>query len=569
MQIEIHVDHKNGQNISRHQFSNLPLKIGNSLECDIALKGWGIQAEHCQIHRQQNQLRLSTHAKAQCLVNEDPAQNSHILESGDRLKIGKFWLEIHYTVALSQSPQSSQQVPLPGTNNNQPTETNQQAVVYHPVNVRSSEQDRQHKERQHQWHVRVHKELLSTIDLRRIQIDDMDDQRLRAEVTELINQIVSQLVGIDKSVDINQLKRDVINEAIGLGPLEDLLEREDVTEIMVNAPDAIFYESEGKLHKSEISFSNAQAVMAAIERIVLPLGRRIDESSPMVDARLADGSRVNAIIPPLALKGPCLTIRKFSKERLTINDLVSFGALNSPMAEFLQIIVQSKQNLIISGGTGSGKTTLLNVLSSFIPDNERIITIEDAAELQLHQPNLVSLESKPANQEGKGLVPIRDLVKNSLRMRPDRIIIGECRGAEALDMLQAMNTGHDGSLSTAHANSPRDCLSRLEVMVLMAGMDLPLAAIREQSASAINFVVQQTRFPCGSRKITAISEIGGLEQGTILLTDIFKFQQQGYDLQGKIQGQFLATGIIPDFIDRQRQQGMPTDTRLFQVAEEA
>jgi len=558
MQIDIHIDHKNGHTISRHQFSKLPLRIGKDYQSDIALKGWGIQQEHCQLNLHQNQLQLSSHAKANCLINDMPAKKNHPIETGDRVKIGNYWLEVHYTSKETPKPTIGDNVATENINNQDISELPE----IHP------EQNIHLKQRQHQWHVRVHQELLRTIDLRRIQIDDMDDQRLRVEVTGLINQIVSQLSGIDEDIDLSQLKKDVINEAIGLGPLEALLERDDVTEIMVNAPDSIFYESSGQLKKSDISFSNAQAVMAAIERIVLPLGRRIDESSPMVDARLADGSRVNAIIPPLALKGPCLTIRKFSKERLTIQNLVDFGALSAPMAEFLQTIVQSKLNLIISGGTGSGKTTLLNVLSSFIPDSERIITIEDAAELQLRQPNLVSLESKPANQEGKGLVPIRDLVKNSLRMRPDRIIIGECRGAEALDMLQAMNTGHDGSLSTAHANSPRDCLSRLEVMVLMAGMDLPLTAIREQSASAINFVVQQTRFPCGSRKITAISEIGGLEQGTILLTDIFRFQQQGYSAQGKIQGQFLATGIIPDFIDKQRQQGIQTDTELFHISED-
>lgn len=284
----------------------------------------------------------------------------------------------------------------------------------------------------------------------------------------------------------------------------------------------------------------------------------------MVDARLKDGSRVNAIVPPLALKGPCITIRKFSQERLTGEDLVGFGSMNSRMLSFLQSIVSQRQNLVISGGTGSGKTTLLNVLSSYIPKSERIVTVEDAAELRLPQPNLVSLEARPPNQEGKGAVHIRDLVRNCLRMRPDRIVVGECRGGEALDMLQAMNTGHDGSLTTAHANSPRDCLSRLEVMVLMAGMDLPVQAIREQIASAVHFIVQQTRYPCGSRKITSICEVNGLENGMIQLSEIFRFNAHGFDEKGSVVGAFQATGIVPDFVEKMQMQGRPVNLDWFQ-----
>jgi pilus assembly protein CpaF len=283
----------------------------------------------------------------------------------------------------------------------------------------------------------------------------------------------------------------------------------------------------------------------------------------MVDARLKDGSRVNAIIPPLAIKGPSLTIRKFAKQRLTFKDIVNYGSISNAMVEFLKICVEQRKNIIVSGGTGSGKTTLLNVLSNFIPDSERIITVEDAAELRLYQPNLVSLEAKPANLEGRGAVTIRELVKNTLRMRPDRIVVGECRGGEALDMLQAMNTGHDGSLTTAHANSPRDALSRLEVMVLMAGMDLPVSAIREQVSSAVNIIVQQTRYACGSRKITKITEVTGIEKNTIQLQDIFEFRQRGFDDHGKVWGSFVATGFVPSFYESLNSIGVPVDLGIF------
>lgn len=539
--IELIVENKNGKSVTRNYFDQFPVSVGRNEKSHVILKGWSIQQDHCKFFTEKNRIFLLPLAKATCLVNNYPILEKTSLESGDRIKIGNYYLEIHLS--------TQKQIKI------EPTQCQQ----------KDSEPVLKSNENQSHWHSLIHKQLLSTIDLRRIHIDEMGDDQLRKQTDILLDEIIKNQTEIPLDVNILQLKRDVINEAIGLGPLEQLLERNDVTEIMVNAADIIFYESEGQLIRSDITFSNSQALMAAIERIVLPLGRRIDEASPMVDARLPDGSRVNAIIPPLALKGPCLTIRKFSKERLLAPDLVKFGALNDSMSQFLQQIVSNKQNIIISGGTGSGKTTLLNVLSSFIPENERIITIEDAAELQLHQPNLVSLESKPANQEGKGQIQIRDLVKNSLRMRPDRIVIGECRGGETLDMLQAMNTGHDGSLTTAHANSPRDCLSRVEVMVLMAGMDLPITAIREQITSAINYVIQQTRFPCGSRKITAISEIGGLENGVIQLTDIFRFQQNGYSANGKIKGEFVATGIVPEFVDQQRKQGIEFDTSIFMI----
>ena len=348
-----------------------------------------------------------------------------------------------------------------------------------------------------------------------------------------------------------------------LRPIEPLLLDESVSEIMVNSPSQVYVERDGKMQRVEKAFSSSQAVLGVIERIVAPLGRHIDESSPLVDARLADGSRVNAIIPPLALKGPTITIRKFKRELLTAQNLVEFGTLTPQIAEFLETCVKVRRNIVISGGTGSGKTTLLNILSSFIPETERIVTIEDAAELQLTQDHWVQLEARPSNIEGKGAISIRDLVRNSLRMRPDRIVIGECRGGEALDMLQAMNTGHDGSLTTLHANTPRDALSRLETMVLMSGMELPMKAIREQIGSAVHLIVQQTRFADGSRRIAAVSEISGMEMDVVTMQDIFTFKQEGFDSEGRVVGRFVATGFVPKFYDDLQRRGIPVNMDIF------
>ena len=417
------------------------------------------------------------------------------------------------------------------------------------------------------WGGIVHEQLLYQMDLRRKDVNRMSDEQLRQESLELISGIVTSLDGeIPEDVCLDTLRDNVLNESVGLGPLEKFLEDESVTEIMVNNHAEIFVERQGQIERSRFQFSSDRTVYSVIERIITPLGRRIDEASPIVDARLKDGSRVNAVIPPLALKGPSLTIRKFPKHRLVFSDLVKVGSIDQRMVDFLQVCVQMHKNIIVSGGTGSGKTTLLNVLSNFIPDDERIVTIEDAAELKLVQPNLVSLESRPANLEGKGAVPIRDLVKNSLRMRPDRIVVGECRGGEALDMLQAMNTGHDGSLTTLHANTPRDALSRLEVLVLMAGMDLPIMAIREQAASAVHLIIQQTRFPCGVRKVTRITEVVGVESGVVQLQDIFVFKQEGVDAKRRIQGRFIATGAVPSFYEDLRDIGVEVDMSAFDTA---
>jgi len=417
------------------------------------------------------------------------------------------------------------------------------------------------------WGAIVHEQLLEQMDLRRKDVSRMSDAELRTESIALIGSIIRSLEDqLPSTLDREVLELNVLNESVGLGPLEQFLEDEGVTEIMVNSHREIFVEKDGKLEKSRFQFTSERTVYSVIERIITPLGRRIDESSPIVDARLKDGSRVNAIIPPLALKGPSLTIRKFPKHRLVFDDLVKYNSVDQAMVDFLRVCVEMRKNIIVSGGTGSGKTTLLNVLSNFIPETDRIVTIEDAAELKLNQPNLVSLESRPPNLEGKGSVPIRDLVRNSLRMRPDRIVVGECRGGEALDMLQAMNTGHDGSLTTIHANNPRDVVSRLEVLVLMAGMDLPVSAIREQVASAVDVIIQQTRFHCGSRKITRITEVVGVESGTVQLQDIFLFDQKGVDEDGRVRGGFKPSGAIPTFYEELRDIGIDVDLDCFSAA---
>ncbi len=360
-----------------------------------------------------------------------------------------------------------------------------------------------------------------------------------------------------------QITREVMDEVLGYGPIQPLLNDPDVSEVMVNGPKKVYVEKKGKLTKTGVTFENDNHVIRVIERIVLPLGRRVDPDSPTVDARLPDGSRVNAIVPPVALDGPSITIRKFRRDKLTMQQLIEYGSITPQMAEFLKACVISRLNIVISGGTGSGKTTLLNVLSGLIPEDERIVTIEDAAELQLQQDHIVRLETKPASLEGKGQVTIRDLVRNSLRMRPDRIVVGECRGGETLDMLQAMNTGHDGSLTTLHANTPRDALSRLETMVLMAGMDLPVKVIRQQVSAAIDLIVQQTRLKDGSRKVTAISEVAGMEGDTIVLTDIFRFEQTGQTPDGKIIGQLKPTGIRPLFTPRLENAGFKLPPEVF------
>ena len=366
----------------------------------------------------------------------------------------------------------------------------------------------------------------------------------------------------------SKIVSDLKDEMLGLGPIEVLLKDPTVTEIMVNGPKKIFVERMGRLQLTDIQFHDDSHVMNIIERILSPIGRHIDESVPLVDARLEDGSRVNIIIPPLSLIGPCITIRKFATKALSVDNLITFGTLDRKMADFIKACIQARINILVSGGTGSGKTTTLNVLSSFIPENERIVTIEDAAELKLQQEHVVTLESRPANIEGNGEITIRDLVKNALRMRPDRIIVGEVRGGEALDMLQAMNTGHDGSLTTAHANNPRDALSRLETMVLMAGFEMPIRAIREQVSSAIELILQQSRLKDGSRKITYITEVQHMEGDVITTQDLFRFEQTGMDENGKLTGHFVSTGMQPGFMDKFQVNGVSLPDDFFMAEEE-
>jgi pilus assembly protein CpaF len=412
---------------------------------------------------------------------------------------------------------------------------------------------------------RLQELVLRELDLfRRTALNSLGQADLRKEARQAIESIISNGgIQLPASVDRALFVKEMTAEIMGYGPIEPFLSDDSVSEVMVNGPNQIYIERRGQLTSVPARFTNADSLMRVIERIVSPLGRRIDEGVPMVDARLPDGSRVNAIIPPLSLIGPILTIRKFARQRFSMDRLVDIGSLTPQMATFLRICVQYRKNIIVSGGTGSGKTTFLNALSESIPSSDRICTIEDAAELRLVQPHVLSLEARPPNVEGRGEVTIRELVRNSLRMRPDRIIVGECRGGEALDMLQAMNTGHDGSLTTGHANSPRDLLSRLEVMVLMAGMDLPVRAIREQIASAVDIVVQQTRFSDGRRRVTSIVEVDGMEGDVILTQPLFAFKQRGVGPKGEIIGDYVGFGQAPRFYEDLSESGIALDRSIF------
>ena len=406
---------------------------------------------------------------------------------------------------------------------------------------------------------RVQNRLINELDPK---LDLTNQVEVRRQIESLFGTIADEEgLALTRAERVRMLEQ-ITDEILGLGPLEPLLRDETLTEVMVNGPQQVYIERDGKLELTNVTFQNDEHVMKIIQRIIAPIGRRVDESSPMVDARLADGSRVNAIIPPLSLVGPVITIRKFSATPFTVDDLIRFGTATPEMFEFLEACVKARLNIFVSGGTGSGKTTMLNILSSFIPDDERIVTVEDAAELQLRQEHVITLEARPSNIEGKGAVPIRELVRNSLRMRPDRIVVGECRSGEALDMLQAMNTGHDGSMSTGHANTPRDMLSRLETMVLMAGMDLPLRAIREQIASAVDLIVHQNRLKDGTRKITNITEVQGMEGDVIVMQDVFVFEQTGL-VEGKIQGRLKPTGIRPHFVERFEVAGIHLPPNIF------
>ena len=550
--------------------------IGKDDENLIVVRGWTVAKKHATIRQRQDGFYVEDHgAIGGTEVNGKNIDGLHgPLKPGDVILIGGYSISIPQQEARAAvtaapaappemprapAPPAPKAAPVPAAPP-APAPAAKEAPADAPASIAvTSKAILEINEARN----KVHQKLIQAMDLRRLDVSRMAEKELRDTTKTMIDEIIATDKSFPAHLDKERIGKAVLDEVVGLGPLEDLLADTAVTEIMVNRYDQIYIERKGKLTLSEITFSGEKAVVGAIERIVAPLGRRIDESSPMVDARLKDGSRVNAVIPPLALKGANITIRKFSKEKLKDKDLIKFGSITAPMMGFMEQAVLHACNIVISGGTGSGKTTLLNVLSNYIPEDERIITVEDAAELQLSQPHVISLESRPPNSEGKGAVHIRDLVKNCLRMRPDRIVVGECRGGEALDMLQAMNTGHDGSLTTAHANTPRDCLARLEVMTLMSGLDLPIRAIREQIASAVHVIIQQSRFPDGSRKVTHISEITGMEGEVIQMQDIFLFKQDGYDENGKVKGRYIATGNIPELYQELQQRGITVDLSLF------
>ncbi len=509
---------------------------GQAPDCAIRLRGAGVAARHLRIEMAPDgRYRLADlGGSAGTRVNGERVVVAAGLGGDDVLRVG----DSEFTVHLATP---SQHEPLPASGW-QPRSLPRAAGPAPGAFMQAAH--------------RVHRQLLRQLDLRRRDVSSMDDGALRALATELLWPAATE-EGKRTGIDASQLHRFVLDEALGLGPLEALLADDDIREIMVNGPDKIFVESGGRLQPTDARFSSEAALRGIVERIVTPIGRRVDEASPMVDARLTDGSRVNIVVPPLALRGTALTIRRFGRQRFGPEQLLARGTLDEAMLEFLRSCVTLRRNMLVSGGTGSGKTTLLNVLSGLIPRHERVVTIEDSAELVFDHPNIVALETRPRNIEGRGEVTVRDLVRNALRMRPDRLVIGECRGGETLDMLQAMNTGHDGSLSTVHANSPRELLSRLEVMVLMSGVELPIAAIREQIASSVHVVVHQARFACGTRRITHITEVTGVAAGVVQTQDIFRHT---------VGRGFHATGHVPQFIEDLGHPAGRPDLRLFREA---
>ncbi|AUT72742.1 ATPase, T2SS/T4P/T4SS family [Paraburkholderia hospita] len=546
--------------------------IGRDATCDIVIKGMLVGRTHARIVKDFHAWYVEDQGGiVATTVNGSPVVRYGPLAEGDQIEIGMTVLKVDaMQVVLAEAANPTG----PDVEKTMPQPTVPEESEPHPVHVEVSRVAAPpliapiNSAEGIELRKLLHMKVIAALDLRRLNVSRMADDELRTTVSDALDDILARDASFRRpGIPLPALKKSVFDEIIGLGPLEELIADPTISEIMVNRHDEIFVEQQGRLVRSPVIFTDERAVLGAIERIVAPIGRRIDESSPMVDARLKDGSRVNAVIPPLALKGPSMTVRKFPQHKLRGDDLQTFGSLSHAMLAFLRTAVEHRANIVISGGTGSGKTTLLNVLSDYIPDAERIVTVEDAAELQLSQPNLVALETRPANLEGKGAVTIRELVRNCLRMRPDRIVVGECRGGEALDMLQAMNTGHDGSLTTAHANSPRDCIARLEVMTLMAGLDLPVQAIREQVCAAVDIIVQQTRFSCGSRRVTHITEVSGIESGVIQLQDVFVFREAGLDDNGKIRGQFVPTSYIPDFYQDLIRRRIPVDTSIFTRSE--
>jgi len=512
--------------VEPHRVASEHCVIGSAAQCEIFLPHTGIEARHAAIRVRPDRSWEVVHSAAEGVTYvNDRRVSERVIEAGDIVRVGKCEL-------LVQAE--------PGRRVGSALTAAEEELFFDTK-------------------VSLHRRLIQRIDLRRL-----DEAALRTEAERVIRTLIRELDSeIPEFVERDRLAKELVEDSLGLGPIEDLLNDPEVSEVMVNRRDQVFVERDGRLLPTDKKFLADEQIVNVIQRIVAPLGRSINEARPMVDARLPDGSRVNAIIPPLAINGPTLTIRKFSRVIFEVADLIDRGSLSWEMARFLRLCVEYKRNLIISGGAGSGKTTLLNILASFIPPAERIITVEDAAELSLPQEHVVSLEARPSNLEGKGEVTFRDLVINSLRMRPDRIIVGECRGGEALDMLQAMNTGHEGSLTTIHANTPLDSLTRLETMVLMSGLELPSRAIRDQIMSAIEIVAQTQRFSDGSRKITQISQVSNQTPGRFELVDLFRFRQTGIDGDQRISGEFVATGVRPRLIDQLQEQGLeiPWDPR--------
>lgn len=552
--------------------------IGRLDSCQICLAEKNVSRSHAKLQRQGGVLVLSdAGSTGGTWVAGARLDAPMVFTPGDEVRIGNFVLKLNDAAEDVKPAQpldgrlnesSPHEKPLPPTNdikNADESKDDPPSISLGDLGEEFSGAEILYTAECMALKKKLHTHILGEMNLSEDALKEFADETMMTKLESCVDSTLREFRHeLPRSVTVQMFRQALMDELVGYGPLSPILRSPKVSEIMVNGPERIFIECKGKLQETGIKFFNERHLIQIIQRIVEPLGRHVDDASPMVDARLPDGSRVNAIIPPLALDGASLTIRKFSDKKLTTDDLIGFGSMTREMALFLEEAVRSRQNILVSGGTGSGKTTLLNVLSQFIPRGERVVTVEDSAELKLSHRNIVRLEARPANIEGKGRVAIRDLVINCLRMRPDRIIVGECRGAEALDMLQAMNTGHDGSLTTAHANNPRDALSRLENMVMMAGFDLPSSAIREQIASAINLIVQQTRLPDGSRKIIAISEVTGRESNVILLQDIFKFEQEGFDSTGHVIGHHTATGNIPYFIDELRKSGdLRVDMSVF------
>lgn len=550
-------DSRNGKvkeiSLNRSRFT-----IGKSDWNDLVLPRKTISREHCMIFRKgSSYLIRDLGSTAGTMLDNKRIEADVQLGHNARISLGEF--EIVFKAGPGEAPPKSEKKAQKASKSQSGGSTNGLPV---PETADGEEVDPflmvQRK---------IHSQLFSARELKNVDFDKISDEEAREKTEKVAIKLIREFAGrgeIPKDIDKRALLKAVLDEALALGPLEDLLADDNISEIMVNAWNRIFCETRSHgMILSDKKFTSDEQIINVIRRIIAPLGRRINEQTPLCDARLKDGSRVNAIIPPLAVSGPAVTIRKFPKERLGIEDLVNFKSVTWPMAKFLELCVKEHLNVVISGGTGSGKTTLLNVISSFIPGKERIVTVEDVSELSLPQIHVVTLEARAANLEGKGAIHIRDLVKNCLRMRPDRIVIGECRGGEALDMLQAMNTGHDGSLTTLHSNNPRECMARMETLVMMAGMELPLKAIRDQIASAVHLVIQQARLADGSRKVTHITEVCGMEGETITLQDIFLFNQTGFDRKGKVLGYHDATGSVPNFVQKMRRRGIKVDMSIF------